>query len=92
MNPETLDPTLSTLNFQPYTAHPVRTQSWTGPPRAGEGGEAVIYVDIRHEPILGKTSLKRIPLTCGIKYGYPNILHLKLSTLNTKPSTLNPKP
>ena len=44
---------------------------WTGPPRAGEGGGEVIYVDIRHEPILGKTSLKRIPLTCGIKYGYP---------------------
>ena len=30
----------------------VRTQSWTGPPRAGEGGEEVIYVDIRHEPII----------------------------------------
>ena len=41
---------------------PVRTQSWTGPPRAGEGGGEVIYVDIRHEPISGKTSLKRIPL------------------------------
>ena len=50
----------------------VRTKSWTGPPRAGEdGGEEVIHVDIRHEPVSGKTSLKRIPLTCGIKYGYP---------------------
>ena len=34
-------------------------------------GEEVIHVDIRHEPISGKTSLKRIPLTCGIKFGYP---------------------
>ena len=50
----------------------VRTKSWTGPPQAGEDGEEVIYVDIRHEPISVKTSLKRIPLTCGIKYGYPN--------------------
>ena len=58
-------------SFRFFELH-VRTQSWTGPPRAGEGGEEVIYVDIRHEPFLGKTSLKRIPLTCGIKYGYPN--------------------
>ena len=59
----------------------MRTQSWTGPPRAGGDGEEVIYVDIRHEPISGKTSLKRILLTCGINHGYPWVS--KTFTANT---------
>ena len=56
----------TTSHSRPTPCHLVRTRTVhceDGPPRAGEGGEEVIYVDIRHESILGKTSLKRIPLT-----------------------------